>query len=66
MTYSWQAARSSSIPRRLQPIDFTGSGGYIDLQVAAEDGGTVTHLLLTAAAAYIEQGMGIDPADLDA
>jgi hypothetical protein len=52
-------------PTTLQPIDFTGSGGYIDLQVAAEDGGTVTHLLLTAAAEYIEQGMGIDPMDLD-
>ena len=51
-------------PTTLQPIDFTGSGGYIDLQVAAEDGGTVTHLLLTAAAAYIEQGLGIDPSDL--
>jgi lysophospholipase L1-like esterase len=51
-------------PTTLQPIDFTGSGGYIDLHIEPEDGGTVTHLLLTAAAAYIEKGMGIDPADL--
>ena len=52
-------------PTTLEPIDFTGSGGYIDLQVAYEEAGTVKHLLLTAAAAYIEQGMGIDPADLN-
>ena len=52
-------------PTTLEPIDFTGSGGYIDLQVASEDAGTVKHLLLTAAAAYIEEGMGIDPADLN-
>jgi lysophospholipase L1-like esterase len=51
-------------PTTLQPIDFTGLG-YIDLQIADDDGETVSHLLLTAAAAYIEQGMGIDPSDLD-
>ena len=52
-----------SIPRPCSPSTLPGSGGYIDLQVAIDDVGTVTHLLLTAAAAYIEQGMGIDPAE---
>jgi hypothetical protein len=47
-------------PKTLQPIDF-GGGEYVDLYVEAEDGGTIKHLLLTGAAAYLELGAGVPP-----
>jgi hypothetical protein len=43
-------------PTTLQPIDFTGLGRLHRPQVATDDVGTVTHLLLTAAAAYTSRG----------
>lgn len=52
-------------PKTLQPIDFGGSTGYVPLLLDPTETGTVTHLLLTAAGAYIEEGLGIDPAALD-
>jgi lysophospholipase L1-like esterase len=58
-------------PQNLEPINFATSGppDYKQLYIEPEDAtggddGQVTHLLLTAAAAYISSGMGIDPNDL--
>jgi lysophospholipase L1-like esterase len=46
-------------PKTLQPIDFDPPNGDCEpLDIEADDG-LVTHLLLTAAAAYIEKGQGI-------
>ena len=51
-------------PKTLLPIDFddtTAGVQSIDLYLETEDGGIIEHLLLTGAAAYIEQGYGIPP-----
>lgn len=54
-------------PSTLQPIDFDPDEGeelYIPLHYTGETGETVEHVLLTGAGKYIEQGVGIDPAEL--
>jgi lysophospholipase L1-like esterase len=50
-------------PKTLKPIDFDDESAedYVPLYIEAEDGGTVKHILLTGAAGYIEEGLGIPP-----
>jgi hypothetical protein len=55
-------------PNTLQPIDFDIGPGeeYVDLYILPENEGEVKHLLLTAAAAYIEKGLGLPSGLTDA
>ena len=50
-------------PKTLKPINFDDEPAedYVPLYIEAEDGGTVKHILLTGAAGYIEEGLGIPP-----